>query len=306
MSSPPVMPYPVMPSETCVILNDAHANTKDLIQDAGRNTVAIQATAEQNAIAGRLTTDRVGDYVSRSVEQNAFQLRNNTDRSTDLLGRSIESASHHNNNSTERNADNVRNSVERTSDNALNAIERNGVSGQLSTDRNGTAAVLSTERNGGELRQLIGSESRFTQLSVKDVDTRLTDKWGTSEMHNAQYYGGVKKSLVKNEGVTRFEGERVVGILARDIAQNKYDLSRQASDNFAATQLLAEKSRGDILLHVNTTACATQQLINTLDNNRVRDVLAATANELAVLKYRIDPCCCPPKCGGHSRRGSRS
>ena len=184
----------------------------------------------------------------------------------------------------------TRDAVERNADWARDAVERNSTNIALAVERTGAASVNATERSTNELSNLFvhnAGEIKVAQQAIAG-ETRKQ----LSENHIEVITSG-KDILInenKNTGKILLQASTNFGKGELDIAAVKTRLEIQAAQNVAQVQLEALKNKNSISAQLAECCCelkqivqnsaqTTQHVIQEIENNRVRDALAAINTE---------------------------
>ena len=184
----------------------------------------------------------------------------------------------------------TRDAVERNADWARDAVERNSINIALAVERTGAASVNATERSTNELSNLFvhnAGEIKVAQQAIAG-ETRKQ----LSENHIEVITSG-KDILInenKNTGKILLQASTNFGKGELDIAAVKTRLEIQAAQNVAQVQLEALKNKNSISAQLAECCCelkqivqnsaqTTQHVIQEIENNRVRDALAAINTE---------------------------
>jgi hypothetical protein len=188
-----------------------------------------------------------------------------------------------------------REAIERNADWTKDSVERNGTAIALAVERNGAGSILATERTTNEVTNLIArttGEIKNTQQAIAS-ETRQ----GINENHVA-ILANSKDILIndnQNTGKILLQASSNFGRTELDIGGVKSKLEIQAAQNVAQIQLEALKNKNSIsaqlaeccceLKHiVQSSAQTTQQVLQEIENNRIRDALAAINTENLISK----------------------
>jgi hypothetical protein len=184
----------------------------------------------------------------------------------------------------------TRDAVERNADWARDAVERNSTNIALAVERTGSSSVNATERSTNQLSNMIthnAGEIKTAQQAIAG-ETRKQ----LSENHIEVITSG-KDILInenKNTGKILLQASTNAGKGELDIASVKSRLEVQAAQNVAQVQLEALKNKNSISAQLAECCCelkqivqnsaqTTQHVIQEIENNRVRDALAAINTE---------------------------
>lgn len=236
-------------------LSTLGSSLKDMIQ----STASIQLSAtERNGAAGINATDRVGSMLSHSLERVGGDNINATERTGALAV-----------NTTERVGGNISSLLSQNNNILNNAIKE---------------ASVTTERNFGETRL-------FNSTQNQNLERRIGDYYLQAERN----FHGLNNDLLKVENslgrladnhhnASMIELLKVQSSLDKAIDRNELNLTRQASDNYAAIQIEAAKNRlgleqkmtelgNDIKITLLKDNNDTRSLINSFNNDNLRNDL---------------------------------
>jgi hypothetical protein len=236
-------------------LSTLGSSLKDMIQ----STASIQLSAtERNGAAGINATDRVGSMLSHSLERVGGNNINATERTGALAV-----------NTTERVGGNISSLLSQNNNILNNAIKE---------------ASVTTERNFGETRL-------FNSTQNQNLERRIGDYYLQAERN----FHGLNNDLLKVENslgrladnhhnASMIELLKVQSSLDKAIDRNELNLTRQASDNYAAIQIEAAKNRlgleqkmtelgNDIKITLLKDNNDTRSLINSFNNDNLRNDL---------------------------------
>ena len=186
--------------------------------------------------------------------------------------------------SIERNSDWITNSVERNSSNLMSAVERTG-----------GAAVHATERSTNEITNLVqhtSSDIKTSQQAIAGETRKLVNE------HHSKVVELNKDSVIndnQNTGKIQLQASQYFGKTELDIAGVKSKLEIQAAQNTANVQLEALKHKNEISAQLAECCCelkqivqsssqTTQQVLQEIENNRIRDALSAANTENLISK----------------------
>ena len=183
-----------------------------------------------------------------------------------------------------------REAVERNTDWTRDSIHVNSAAILAAVERNGSANINATERSTNELSNLIthGTGEIKTAQQAIAGETRKQ----ISENH-AEVITTSKDILInenKNTGKILLQASNNAGKGELDIASVKTKLELQAAKNAADIQLEALKNKNSISAQLAECCCelkqivqsaaqTTQQVIQEIENNRIRDALSAINTE---------------------------
>jgi len=195
------------------------------------------------------------------------------------------------------------------------SLERIGADNINATDRNGAANLLTIERIGNSLSSLLNQNNNLLNSSIKDAQVTSERNFGETRLFNStinqnlerrigDYYIQAEKNfhnmnndLLKVEtslgrladnhhNANMMELLKVHAALDKSIDRSEMNLSRQAADNYANVQIEAAKNRmgleqkisdigNDIKLSILKDNNETRNLINSYNNDNIRNDLQA-------------------------------
>jgi hypothetical protein len=202
---------------------------------------------------------------------------------------------------TERLSLNVNDNIYRSSVANRDAIERNADWTRDAVDRNSTAILLATERTGA-------ASVNATERSTNELSTMVTQNSGEIKVAQQAIAGETRKQLSENHievitsskdivindnqntGKILLQASQNFGKGELDIAAVRAKLEIQAAQNVANVQIEALKNKNSISAQLAECCCElkqivqnsaqnTQQVLQEIENNRVRDALAAINTE---------------------------
>jgi hypothetical protein len=183
-----------------------------------------------------------------------------------------------------------REAVERNADWTRDAVQVNGTATLLAVERTGAAGVNATERSTNELSNLIthnsGEIKTAQQAIAGETRKQISD-------NHTEVITSSKDILInenKNTGKILLQASNNAGKGELDITSVKTRLELQAAQNVAQVQLEALKNKNSISAQLAECCCelkqivqnsaqTTQQVVQEIENNRVRDALAAINTE---------------------------
>jgi hypothetical protein len=188
------------------------------------------------------------------------------------------------------------------------AIERNGMAGVVATDRTATAQALAIERNGSDsVNTTEQTSSRLMSALIREGGEIKTGQeriagetrsiLATNNTAAALLGKDIQIELCELTGKLGVQASENFGKLESDIQNVKCALELQGVQNTAAIQLEALKNKAMLATQlaecccelketVGATAAQTQSVIREIDNNRVRDALAAATTENLIASLR--------------------
>jgi hypothetical protein len=186
--------------------------------------------------------------------------------------------------SIERNADWISGSIDRNSSHLMSAVERTGA-----------AAVHTTQLATNEITNLVqhtSSEIKSNQQVIAGETRKLVNE------HNSKNIELIKDSVIndnQNTGKIQLQASQYFGQTELDISGVKNKLELQAAQNTAQVQLEALKNKNEISAQLAECCCelkrlvqsssqTTQQVLQEIENNRIRDALSAANTENLISK----------------------
>jgi hypothetical protein len=193
------------------------------------------------------------------------------------------------------------------------SLERVGGNNINATERTGALAVNTTERVGGNISSLLSQNNNILNNAIKEASVTTERNFGETRLFNStqnqnlerrigDYYlqaernfHGLNNDLLKVENslgrladnhhnASMIELLKVQSSLDKAIDRNELNLTRQASDNYAAIQIEAAKNRlgleqkmtelgNDIKITLLKDNNDTRSLINSFNNDNLRNDL---------------------------------
>jgi hypothetical protein len=194
-------------------------------------------------------------------------------------------------------------------------LERIGADNINATDRNGAANLLTSERIGNNISSLLNQNNNLLNTSIKNAEVTSERNFGETRLFNStqnqnlerrvgdyhlqteRNFHNINNDLLKVENslgrladnhhnANMVELLKVHAALDKSIDRNEMNLSRQASDNYANIQIEAAKNRlgleqkisemgNDIKLSIIKDNNDTRNLINSYNNDNIRNDLQA-------------------------------
>jgi len=193
---------------------------------------------------------------------------------------------------------------QRNTQSILDAIHLEGAAGVASTDRNGTANLTATQQASRDLgiqAEKLANENAFQFGKLGD---RVSDYFYNTAKdfhHVADEIHDTKYSLVKVENSLGRQSDHNFAALQKQISDVGCKVELQAANNYAAIQIEALKSKGDIMQKMAECCCeikekvgssedAIKGLVSQFDTSRLRDALHLAETRNAFLTR--------PHCGG--------
>ncbi len=203
--------------------------------------------------------------------------------------------------------------IQTNANHQLSAIERNGAENLNATDRNGAVNLVTSERIGNTLASLLNQTNNTLNTSIKEGGITTERNFGESRLFNStqnqilerrigdyhlqteRNFHNINNDLLKVENslgrladnhhnANMIELLKVHASLDKSIDRSEMNLSKQASDNYANLQIEAAKNRlgleqklaevgNDIKLSIIKDNNETRNLINSYNNDNVRNDL---------------------------------
>lgn len=267
-----VVPLDTSSAEHMIIQSGVGQASRDVLQ-TGCKLGEVVAEASRNILMNDCTN------TASIIGNNARTSFANQDR-TDKVGISIRDAVEYNGllnlTSTERNAGEIRQNLERVAGDTRHIVER--TSGEVRDRLHGNYAGIMVANKDNLLAE------KDTQFLVEQA--RCESREATLHLH---------RSLYKTEARLGLQAEKNHGQKRLDLCEFENRLQKQASDNYAGVQLEAYKNRAalehqlaecccELKERIAVTANETQSLIRSNETARLRDALAATAQQNLVLR----------------------
>ena len=183
-----------------------------------------------------------------------------------------------------------RDAIERNADFTTDVIQRNATNLLSAVERNGSAGVCATERSTNELSNMINNNIGDIKVSQQAIAGETRKQLSSNHVEVITSGKDILINENKNTGKLLLQASSNSGRSDLDIAAVKSKLEIQAAQNVAYVQLEALKNKKSIsaqlaeccceLKHiVQSSAQSTQNVIQEIENNRVRDALAAINTE---------------------------
>jgi len=291
-----------------------NANQTATIVDSQRNIAdSLRAANERNlgAVMNTVNTDNQRTNQLMSMH-NEFANQNLSTLGSSLKDM-IQSTASIQLSATERNGAAGINATDRVGSMLSHSLERVGGDNINATERTGALAVNTTERVGGNISSLLSQNNNILNSAIKEASVTTERNFGESRLFNAtqnqnlerrigDYYlqaernfHGLNNDLLKVENslgrladnhhnASMIELLKVQSSLDKAIDRNELNLTRQASDNYAAIQIEAAKNRlgleqkmtelgNDIKITLLKDNNDTRSLINSFNNDNLRNDL---------------------------------
>lgn len=195
------------------------------------------------------------------------------------------------------------------------SLERIGADNINATDRNGAANLLTSERIGNNMSSLLNQTNNILNSAIKEAGITTERNFGETKLFNStqnqnlerrigDYYlqaernfNGINNDLLKVENslgrlvdnhhnANMIELLKVHAGLDKSMDRTEMNLTRQAADNYANIQIEAAKNRlgleqklaevgNDIKLSIIKDNNETRNLINSYNNDNIRNDLQA-------------------------------
>ena len=205
--------------------------------------------------------------------------------------------------------------VDRVGSTLSHSLERIGADNINATDRNGATNLLTTERIGNNMNSLLNQTNNILNSAIKEAGITSERNFGETKLFNStqnqnlerrigDYYlqaernfNNMNNDLLKVENslgrladnhhnANMIELLKVHASLDKSIDRSEMNLSKQASDNYANIQIEAAKNRlgleqklaevgNDIKLSIIKDNNETRNLINSYNNDNIRNDLQA-------------------------------
>ncbi len=285
------------------IINNA-SQTSTLLESQRNAVDTLRATQERNlnALMQSLASDN-----QRAEHLN--QLNNSfANQNLNSIGTSLKEL-------IQTNANHVLGTTERVGSILGQSIERMGAENLNATDRNGAANLVTSERIGNNLASLLNQTNNTLNAAIKEGGITTERNFGESRLFNAtqnqnlerragDYYLQTEKNFhALNNDLLRVENSlgrlsdnhhnasmiellKVHSALDKSIDRNELNLTRQNAENYANIQIEAAKNRlglenkitemgNDIKLSMIKDNNDTRNLINSYNNDNIRNDLQA-------------------------------
>ena len=183
-----------------------------------------------------------------------------------------------------------REAIERNSDWTRDSIQWNSTAILSAVERNGAAGVHATERSTNELSNLINHNSGDIKTAQQSIAGETRKQLSDNHVEVLNSSKDILINENKNTGKILLQASSYSGQGELDIAAVKTKLEIQAAQNVAQVQLEALKNKNSISAQLAECCCelkqivqnsaqTTQQVLQEIENNRVRDALAAINTE---------------------------
>ena len=183
-----------------------------------------------------------------------------------------------------------REAIERNSDWTRDSIQWNSTAILSAVERNGAAGVHATERSTNELSNLINHNSGDIKTAQQSIAGETRKQLSDNHVEVLNSSKDILINENKNTGKILLQASSYSGQGELDIAAVKTNLEIQAAQNVAQVQLEALKNKNSISAQLAECCCelkqivqnsaqTTQQVLQEIENNRVRDALAAINTE---------------------------
>jgi hypothetical protein len=296
------------------IINNA-SQTATIVDTQRNVADSLRAASERNlnALMQSLSTENQRSEHLANMN-NAF-INQNLANIGSALKDSIQTNATNQLSATERVGATTVGAVDRVGSILGHSLERIGSDNINATDRNGAANLITTERIGNTLSSLLNQNNTLLNTSIKEGQVTSERNFGESRLFNAtqnqnlerrigDYYlqaernfHNINNDLLKVEtslgrladnhhNANMMELLKVHAALDKSIDRSEMNLSRQAADNYANVQIEAAKNRlgleqkisdigNDIKLSIIKDNNETRNLINSYNNDNIRNDLQA-------------------------------
>lgn len=188
-----------------------------------------------------------------------------------------------------------REAIERNSDWTKDAVERNGTALALAVERNGSAAVYATERTTNAVTNLLSHTTGEIKAAQQAIAGETRKQINKAHEETLTATKDIVINDNKNAGTIQLQASQYFGKTELDIGHVKSKLELQAAQNVAQIQLEALKNKNSISAQlaecccelkqiVQSSAQTTQQVLQEIENNRIRDALSAINTENLINK----------------------
>ncbi len=293
-----------------------NANQTATIVDSQRNIAdSLRAANERNLNSIMTATSADNQRTDQLLNMHNEFANQNLSTLGASLKDMIQSTASINLSATERNGAAGISATDRVASILGHSIERVGGDNINATERTGALAVNTTERVGGNIANLLNQNNNLLNTAIKDASVTTERNFGETRLFNStqnqnlerrigDYYlqaernfHGLNNDLLKVEtslgrladnhhNASMIELLKVQSSLDKAIDRNELNLTRQASDNYAAIQIEAAKNRlgleqkmtelgNDIKLTIIKDNNDTRSLINSHNNDNIRNDLQA-------------------------------
>lgn len=169
------------------------------------------------------------------------------------------------------------------------AIDRAEQHTGAQAERIGYANASNVERNFAETRGLLQGNFTAALLAAKDNEIATHKSAGSIKEQNSDQHGRIIHEIGKSRDDLYAQAANYALSQAQSLGSNFAAIQLESAKNFAAVQAKMAECCCEIKESVITTANTTQQLIQTNENARIRDALAAANQENMVLRLRFPP-----------------
>jgi hypothetical protein len=238
-------------------LNTTGTTIKDLIQTTG---VAQMSATERNGAAAVGAIDRVGNVLSHSLERIGGDNINATERvgAANLV-------------TSERIGNNLSSLLNQTNNMLNSSIKEAGIT---------------TERNFGETRLFNSTQNQNLERKIGDYYLQSERNFHNLNNDILKVENSLGRLADNHHNANMIELLKVHASLDKSIDRSEMNLSKQASDNYANIQIEAAKNRlgleqrlaevgNDIKLSIIKDNNETRNLINSYNNDNIRNDLQA-------------------------------
>jgi hypothetical protein len=232
-----------------------HDTSAILQQQAGTN-IANMAANERLTIALDDSISKTSLANRESVERNGSESRNATNNAA--IAQAL--------------------AIERTGANNVSAVERNSGYLMKSVEKNAGKIQTAQEKIAGETRNILGTNNTAAALLGKDIQLDISETTGKLSLQASQNVGKVELDINKVKAHLEFQASENTAALQLEAVKNKSSLSAQLAECCCELKQI-----------VASSAQETQKVLQEIENNRVRDALAAanTENLIARMTPRV-------------------
>ena len=296
------------------IINNAN-QTATIVDTQRNTVETLRAASERNLNALMQSLSSENQRSEHLANMNNAFISQNLANVGSTLKDAIQTTAATQLSATERTGATTVGAVDRVGSILSHSLERIGADNINATDRNGAANLLTTERIGNNLSSLLNQNNNLLNSSIKEAQVTSERNFGETRLFNStqnqnlerrigDYYLQAEKNFHNmNTDLLRVETSlgrladnhhntnmmellKVHAALDKSIDRNEMNLSRQAADNYANVQIEAAKNRlgleqkisdigNDIKLSILKDNNETRNLINSYNNDNIRNDLQA-------------------------------
>lgn len=296
------------------ILNNAN-QTATIVDTQRNTAETLRAASERNLNALMQSLSSENQRSEHLANMNNAFITQNLANIGATLKDTIQNSAATQLSATERTGATSVGAIDRVGSILSHSLERIGADNINATDRNGAANLLTTERIGNSLSSLLNQNNNLLNSSIKDAQVTSERNFGETRLFNStinqnlerrigDYYIQAEKNFHNmNNDLLRVETSlgrladnhhntnmmellKVHAALDKSIDRSEMNITRQAADNYANVQIEAAKNRlgleqkisdmgNDIKLSILKDNNETRNLINTYNNDNIRNDLQA-------------------------------